>query len=169
MYPNSTAYMQPTYPQIQNPYYPYYSYRPNLYNSQQPPVNSQQAPATPDMVPPISEGLIGRVVDTSEEIMPNEIRMDGSIGLFPMRDLSSIYVKQWDQNANLQTIRYVPEVVPESKLNNDNFNNQDQLNTLSQILDQLNDIQDLLTRPEANSGATKKESKDKKAMEVIDV
>ena len=138
-------YPQTAYPQLQNNYnyqYPNVS-RPNLVNAYntQTSLNPNQ-PSSIETSTPVENGLLGRIVDKTEEIMPSEIRMDGSLGFFPMRDLSAIYVKQWDQNANLQTVRYIPEVV----IQQSKEETIDQSQVLSQILDQLGDIQNLLKK-----------------------
>lgn len=54
-------------------------------------------------------GLQGRMVAQVEEITPQEVPMDGSVGLFPQNDYSCIYAKQWTKDGNIQTVRYVPE------------------------------------------------------------
>lgn len=53
--------------------------------------------------------LPGRIVSQVEEITPQEVPMDGSVGLFPQNDYSCIYAKQWTKDGNIQTVRYVPE------------------------------------------------------------
>lgn len=150
-----TNYPQTYYPQFQNNYgYPYQNMqRTNpLAQSTQPTV----LPQTTEIPQPPVEGLMGRIVGQVDEIMPSEIKMDGSLGFFPLKDLSAIYVKQWDQNANLQSVRYVPETV--SNAQEENKNQDDQMNTLYQILDQLGDIQDLLkqNRPKYNNNKSYK-------------
>lgn len=55
--------------------------------------------------------LQGRIVHQVEEITPQEVPMDGSVGLFPQNDYSCIYAKQWTKDGNIQTVRYVPEQV----------------------------------------------------------
>lgn len=54
-------------------------------------------------------GLQGRMIAQVEEITPQEVPMDGSVGLFPQNDYSCIYAKQWTKDGNIQTVRYVPE------------------------------------------------------------
>ena len=51
----------------------------------------------------------GRLVANADEITPQEVPMDGSVGLFPQNDQSCIYAKQWTKDGNIQTVRYVPE------------------------------------------------------------
>lgn len=139
MYPNSTPgisnYPNSIYPQIQNSY-PYN--HPNL--------NSIYNQTT--STPVESTTLTGRMIDKVDEIMPNEVRMDGSLGYFPMKDLSAIYVKQWDQDANLVTVKYIPD--PNIVKNNETAE-AEQSNILNQILNQLDDIQSLLKQNNTNT------------------
>ena len=51
----------------------------------------------------------GRVVNTSDEITPQEVPMDGSVSLFPQSDYSCIYAKTWTKEGTIATVRYVPE------------------------------------------------------------
>lgn len=86
-----------------NPYAndPRFSGRNNVAN-EYPGFNNFQRPAP---------GLQGRFVTNGEEITPQEVPMDGSVGLFPQNDYSCIYAKQWTKDGNIQTVRYVPEQV----------------------------------------------------------
>lgn len=52
----------------------------------------------------------GRVVNSAEEIMPNEVAMDGSVSLFPTRDYSRIYAKAWNSDGTITTIEFVPTI-----------------------------------------------------------
>lgn len=169
MYPNYNQGYQPTYPQIQPVNYNGYQYpvtqRTNSINTYMPQSTNPTVQDSSQQSP--TNGLIGRMVDQTDEIMPSEIRMDGSLGFFPMRDLSAIYVKQWDQNANLQTIRYVPEQIVEQQ--DTNYNNN-QFAMLGDILDQLNDIQNLLKKNNYKSGRSsnyKKKNYNKKAVNDV--
>lgn len=54
--------------------------------------------------------LPGRMVANISEVQPSEVPMDGSVSIFPQSDYSAIYAKIWDQNGNIQTFKFVPEV-----------------------------------------------------------
>lgn len=56
----------------------------------------------------------GKMINSPDEIVANDVPMDGSIALFMMRDLSTIYAKAWNSNGTIDTVRYVPEKVPQS-------------------------------------------------------
>jgi len=64
--------------------------------------NNFQRPAMPAMIP-------GRQVASADEIMPQEVPMDGSVSLFLQNDYSCIYAKQWTKDGTIQTVRYIPE------------------------------------------------------------
>lgn len=53
--------------------------------------------------------LHGRVVGGPNEIVVEDVRTDGGISLFPTRDYSCIYAKQWGNDGGINTIKYVPE------------------------------------------------------------
>ena len=59
-------------------------------------------PRQPTMIP-------GRFVNNPNEIVPQEVPMDGSVALFPVADGSRIYMKGWDNNGGIQTRSYVLE------------------------------------------------------------
>lgn len=50
----------------------------------------------------------GRVVNSLDDIMPDEVPMDGSLAVFPQVDLNRIYAKGWTDNG-IVTVCYVPE------------------------------------------------------------
>ena len=93
---SQNGYNQPYSPQ-------YYQYTPNWNRpvmSTQPQVQSQQVNGT----------LPGKIITNLQEVRPNEVPMDGSASIFPMSDFSSIYVKAWGPDGNIQTLRFIPEV-----------------------------------------------------------
>lgn len=57
---------------------------------------------------PMSSYLAGRIVNKESDITPNEVPMDGSLGVFPKSDGSSIIVKTWNPNGTINTIEYTP-------------------------------------------------------------
>lgn len=61
--------------------------------------------------------LPGRIITNMQEMRPQDVPMDGSPAVFPTNDGSYIYVKYWDQDCNLQTVRYKrddsPIAIPE--------------------------------------------------------
>lgn len=86
-----------------NPYgYPQ-SYWPTM--PQPYPAVPQQQPSTP------RTDISGRFVNSVDEVLPNEVAMDGSISVFPMRDYSSIFVKQWTPDGTIRTLEFVPKPV----------------------------------------------------------
>lgn len=123
-----------------------YQFPPQQYGMQMP----QMTPQLSSMTQPT---LSGRIVKSVEEIVPNEVPMNGSVALFPTADMTSIYVKGWNPDGTISTIRYTPVVDNEQ---------QEPTITLADVMDQLNDIQDLLKpkpAPKRNTRA-KKEAED---------
>lgn len=57
--------------------------------------------------PNVNVPFTGRFVENPKEIMPNEVPMDGRIGIFPSRDLSTITVKAWNANGTIMNVRYI--------------------------------------------------------------
>lgn len=117
----------PQYGQVQTPAMP------QLNNLQQAQTTTQQSMQT------IQNGsLYGRVVGTLDEIVPNDVPRDGSIGLFPQRDYSCIFAKQWNNDGSISTIKFVPEPVQQ----------QDDQQTagvgISDIMDRLDSIENML-------------------------
>lgn len=51
----------------------------------------------------------GRMVQSEQDIKPNDVPMDGSVALFPTSDMSCVYGKAWNGNGQIITVRYVPE------------------------------------------------------------
>ena len=64
--------------------------------------NNFQRPAMPASIP-------GRMVTNADEIVPQEVPMDGSVSLFPQNDYSCIYAKTWTKEGTIATMKFVPE------------------------------------------------------------
>lgn len=128
------------------PYMPFQQY--------QPPIQQPMAQQTFQPSIPTQPNMAGRIVKTVEEIVPNEVPMNGNVGIFPLSDMSSIYVKGWNQDGTISTVLYRP-VSNEEKP-------QEASISLMDIMDSLNDIQDLL---KAEKPATTKRSTTRKKAE----
>lgn len=83
-----------------------------------PPTVSTPQIAYPNTQTPVNL-VPGRVVNNESEIAPNDVRMDGSVSLFPMTDGSKIFMKTWDGNGNIKTITYTPMTEEELKAQSD--------------------------------------------------
>lgn len=101
MYPQTNQFYPQNYPQ-QYPGVPV----PGYGGWQQPnqPATSYSTSAQPRF-------MVGRTVNSPEEITAADVPMDGSVRLFPTGDGSAIYRKEWDGNGHLNTVRYVPEPI----------------------------------------------------------
>lgn len=64
--------------------------------------STQQPQNTTSVIP-------GRIVGMPDEIKAQEIPMDGTLALFPRRDLSCIYAYQWVTD-HVESVRYIPDV-----------------------------------------------------------
>lgn len=53
-------------------------------------------------------GLNGRVVDSFESIMANDVPMDGTFAMFPKRDMSEVCVKYWTGEGKIATLIFKP-------------------------------------------------------------
>ena len=59
--------------------------------------------------PPMASMMPGRIVASADEIVPQEVPMDGSVSLFPQNDYSCIYAKTWTKEGTIATLKFVPE------------------------------------------------------------
>lgn len=60
-------------------------------------------------VPSVTYSFPGRPVSGEEEIKANEVPMDGTLCLFPKKDLSVIYAKAWNAQGTIDTVSYIPQ------------------------------------------------------------
>lgn len=91
---------------------------PNVNYNVAPP--SQQQYYTPQSYQmPTQPSMSGRVIQNINEVMPNDVKMDGSYSFFPVQDGSAIYVMRWSQDGSrIEQMRYIPEqqnISPETK------------------------------------------------------
>lgn len=63
--------------------------------------------------PVVQSSISGKFVSSVSEIKPNDVPMDGSMGIFPQQDGSCIYARAWGNDGTISTVRYVPETQPE--------------------------------------------------------
>lgn len=66
------------------------------------------------LAPQKQNQLNGRVIQNVNDILPNEVPMDGSVSVFPLSDWSAIITKSWDVNGNLKPMIYIPYQEPTS-------------------------------------------------------
>lgn len=78
-YPNPYLFQQPAYQMPQ-------------YQSYQPSVNVAQ--------------INGRLIDNIDSVTANEVSMQG-INVFPKNDLSEVFIKSWQPNGTIQTLKFV--------------------------------------------------------------
>ena len=95
-----------------------YGRAPNMQNNR--PAQSFQTMQTPQVQQnmqqvqqpsyPQSQPIYGRMVNTAEEITPQEVPMDGTVSLFPKNDYSCIYAKMWNTDGTIRTVTFIPEM-----------------------------------------------------------
>lgn len=91
-------------PQIQPvSWYP----QPSAYQQVQMTYGNRAQPQLPQM--PTQMPLVGRTVNRIDEVRPQEVPMDGSVGYFPLADLSAIFARQWTGEGRIATVKYIPE------------------------------------------------------------
>ena len=87
-----------------NSYMPQYqSYQP-AYNPMQN-IQRFQQPQQPEQ---IQQGIFGKVVQSQDMIVANDVPMNGSVAFFPKSDLSEIYAKQWSADGTISTMIFKP-------------------------------------------------------------
>ena len=71
-----------------------------------------QQPQQPEQM---QQGIFGKVVQSQDSIVANDVPMNGSVAFFPKSDLSEIYAKQWSADGTISTMVFKP-------IQNDNHN-----------------------------------------------
>lgn len=97
-------------PQV-NSYAPQYQQYQQAYNPMQN-IQRFQQPQQPEQM---QQGIFGKVVQSQDSIVANDVPMNGSVALFPKSDLSEIYAKQWSADGTISTMVFKP-------IQNDNHN-----------------------------------------------
>lgn len=64
-------------------------------------------PPRPLYSPSLPGNLPGYYVSSEDDIVLEDIKMDGSISFFPSKDLSKIYIRQWNKQGDLEGLTYV--------------------------------------------------------------
>lgn len=89
-------------PQVNSYVQQYQSYQP-AYNPMQNIQRFQQP--QPDQM---QQGIFGKVVQSQDSIVANDVPMNGSVAFFPKSDLSEIYAKQWSADGTISTMVFKP-------------------------------------------------------------
>ena len=92
------------YGQQYNPQQPYMDRMASLLQYQQT-LQQQQIQMQPQQMP---IGLNGKMVDVVDQITANDVPMDGSVAIFPKKDMSEIYLKSWTPNGTIATVVFRP-------------------------------------------------------------
>ena len=84
-----------------NSYVPQYQTYQQAYN----PMQNIQRFQQPDQM---QQGIFGKVVQSQDSIVANDVPMNGSVAFFPKSDLSEIYAKQWSADGTISTMVFKP-------------------------------------------------------------
>lgn len=71
------------------------------------PYNMLQRYQQPD-IQQMQSGICGKVVQSQDMIVANDVPMNGSVAFFPKQDLSEIYAKQWGADGKISTMVFKP-------------------------------------------------------------
>ena len=55
----------------------------------------------------VAEGFYGRYIDDISEVRLDEVPMTGRPCLFPTKDANAVYLKVWNQDGKLLTVKYI--------------------------------------------------------------
>ena len=94
-----------------NSYVPQYQSYQQAYT----PMQNIQRFQQPQQFEQMQQGIFGKVVQSQDSIVANDVPMNGSVAFFPKSDLSEIYAKQWSADGTISTMVFKP-------VQNDNTN-----------------------------------------------
>lgn len=94
-----------------NSYVPQYQSYQQAYN----PMQNIQRFQQPQQFEQMQQGIFGKVVQSQDSIVANDVPMNGAVAFFPKSDLSEIYAKQWSADGTISTMVFKP-------VQNDNLN-----------------------------------------------
>ena len=90
-------------PQANN-YMPQYQTYQQAYN----PIQNIQRFQQPQQPEQMQQGIFGKIVQSQDSIVANDVPMNGSVAFFPKSDLSEIYAKQWSADGTISTMVFKP-------------------------------------------------------------
>lgn len=76
--------------------------------------SSTQPINTIQQTPLVPTGLSGKTVNSPQEILPQDVPMNGFTSYFPKADGSEIYAKCWNSNGTIDTRTYILKPLEES-------------------------------------------------------
>lgn len=126
----------------------YFNYQPPMYNQQQiPNPYMDRLTQLQTMQQSMQQygNLNGKVIDSFESIMANDVPMDGTFAIFPKRDMSEICLKYWTGEGKIATIVFKPasEVYTEASSENESRVKLDELsNSLNNIYEKIDILSD---------------------------
>ena len=152
--------MNPYQPASYNPQYSYpqYSYNPVPQMQMQQPQRQQVF------------GLNGKTIQAPENVMANDVPMDGSVAFFPMNDLSAIYAKSWNPDGTIRTSVFKPvleqdpkNVSPDAlkgKIGASEDVTAPFMDKLDEVYDKLLQLEQMMAKPLTKSSASRSKKED---------
>ena len=107
------------------------------------------ASTIPQMQSPVPAALSGKTVNSPQEILPQDIPMNGFTSYFPKADGSEIYAKCWNSNGTIDTRTYILKPIEEPK--------SEEPDIMSQILSRLESIEHKVSYKPRYNGPKKEE------------
>lgn len=142
-------------------YSPQYSYPQYSYN----PMPQMQQPQRQQVF-----GLSGKTIQSPENVMANDVPMDGSVAFFPMNDLSAIYAKSWNPDGTIRTSVFKPVLEQDPKNVSTNAlkgkieASEDVtapfMNKLDEVYDKLLQLEQLMAKPLPKVSASRSKKED---------
>lgn len=102
---------------------------------------------------PMRTSFYGRYISDFSEILPNETPMDGSVTLFPNKDLSEIFLRTWNQNGSLMSFRYVLDTTTDLNAPVSPPQQQD----YQTLMDRITDLENMVRRQRNGRNSSKGE------------
>lgn len=59
--------------------------------------------------------IAGKMVQTPNDIMPADIPMNGTPCFFPMHDGSAVFMKVWNPDGTIGTVKFLPEQIAQKE------------------------------------------------------
>lgn len=118
--------------------------QPNYYQ-QVPQYYQQQSVGNNYQSPSVSNGLNGKIVESEDMVRIQEIPL-GGYGIYPKADMSSIYIKTWNNDGTTRIINYVPIIESNGEITKDKTDYENAFNELKDSISRLeNKLDELIS------------------------
>lgn len=102
----------------------------------------------------------GRMVQNINEVVPNDVKMDGSCSFFPVNDGSAIFAMRWSQDGSrIEQVKYIPEQT----------NQNPEAKTFEQlVMERLDSLEDIIRNQNRYHNGKKQFKKEESLNEPVD-